>query len=453
MFGGTTNHWSGSCGPLDPMDFEVRPWVPYSGWPLSRDELDPYYAAAQRYCELGPNDYSAAYWSERLSRTTLLADSNRVTSAVAQRSPPTVFGLTYREDLARAENVRVMLHANVVHIAAEPGGTRIESVQVRVLGGEDYTIRARIFVLATGGIENARLLLTSNDVHAAGLGNANGLVGRFFMDHPVVKAAFLLTDENHGYDFYSSSQIGDYSVNGHFKISESTLRERHLTNVRMPLIPQDRFYLSEGIGALHELGDDLGNLRWPDNLARHVWDVITDLDMVLEGVWRQVITRRGLFSGAREFGGFLVDTMMEQTPDPDSRVKLTEGRDALGLQRVALDWRLLERDKENVWACARILGAEVGRAGLGRVRILSQYDRVFGPLLNFGCHHMGTTRAATSPRSGVVDGDLRVHGLSNFYIAGSSVFPTGGHVPPTLTVVALTIRLAAHLKSVIGQGQ
>lgn len=452
MFGGTTNHWSGSCGPLDPIDFEARPWVPYSGWPFSRADLDPFYATAHKYCELGPYEYSAAYWAERLSSPALLTDSQRLASVVAQGSPPTVFGFKYRDKLAKAASVRVMLHANTVHIAAEPAGGRIESVQVKVLDGEVYTVRARTFVLATGGIENARLLLAANDVHSDGLGNAEGLVGRFFMDHPVVKTAFLLTDENKGYEFYSAHQIGDYSVNGYFKLSENTVREQRLTNMRMPLVPRDRFYLSEGVGALHELSDDLADLRWPDNLGSHLWDVITDFGMVLEGVGRQ-FTRRGLFSDAAKFGGFLIDAMMEQTPDPESRVTLADGKDALGLQRVKLDWRLLERDKENVWAVCRILAAEIGRAGLGRVRLLSQYDRPFGPLLNFGCHHMGTTRAATSPRSGVVDGDLRVHGLSNLYIAGSSVFPTGGHVPPTLTMVALTIRLAAHLKSVIRQEQ
>ena len=60
-------------------------------------------------------------------------------------------------------------------------------------------------------------------------------------------------------------------------------------------------------------------------------------------------------------------------------------------------------------------------------------------------HHMGTTRMHESPRMGVTDANCRVHGLQNLYVAGSSLFPCAGHQNPTLTIVALALRLADHL--------
>ena len=178
--------------------------------------------------------------------------------------------------------------------------------------------------------------------------------------------------------------------------------------------------------------------------------MISDIDMVTEGVSRKVFDTP-LFDSAGEPGGYLFDTSTEQTPNPDSRVTLSEQRDALGLRRVRLDWRLQRRDRENLWRCYRILAAELGRIQLGRVRLRFEKDdsdRLFDDLLSGFIHHIGTTRAHRDPKLGVVDENLKVHGLINLYVAGSSVFPTSGHVPPTLTIVALAVRLADHIERV-----
>lgn len=143
-------------------------------------------------------------------------------------------------------------------------------------------------------------------------------------------------------------------------------------------------------------------------------------------------------------------TRIEPAPNPDSRVVLVGDRDELGLQRVALDWRLSEADKRNVRQTLELFGAEIGRAGIGRPKILYEEDDSGWPEdLGGGEHLMGTTRMSDDPKQGVVDRHCRVHGMANLFVAGSSVFPTAGGATPTLMIVALAIRLADHLKGTV----
>jgi choline dehydrogenase-like flavoprotein len=145
----------------------------------------------------------------------------------------------------------------------------------------------------------------------------------------------------------------------------------------------------------------------------------------------------------------LVKYEAEQAPNPRSRVNLHHSkRDQLGLPATQLDWQLSDFDKFSIRRTAELIGIELGRAGLGRVRTDIDEDLSKFPLVETAWHHMGTTRMSENDRTGVVDSACRVHGLSNLYVAGSSVFPTGGRANPTLTIVALAIRLADHLKSV-----
>ena len=445
MLGGSTNHWEGNCSPLDAIDFERRPWVEHSGWPFGRDTLDPYYEQAQRYCQLGPFRYDGEHWS-RLTKVPLLPlEGSGLETRVAQFSPPTRFGQRYRGDLERGKNINVVVHATVLEIQSDEQGGRVTGLRVGTLHGPTFRVTARYYVLAMGGIENARMLLLSNSVMPAGLANQNDLVGRYFMDHPVIDGAVFYPTRPFDGRLYQWVKMYDYQVTGYLQFSEAVLRRERLSNLRMPLMPASRLLLSDGVESFHQMGKALSHFHVPDHLWRHVGNMVSDIDMVIEAVSRKTL-HRPLFGSADQFGGFMVDTMIEQFPNPDSRISLAEDRDAFGLRRVKIDWRLSAADKTNVERCYEVLAAEIGQAQIGRIRIDSDdTGRLWDDLLNYGHHHMGTTRAADDPRHGVVDGDLKAHGLSNLYIAGSSVFPTGGHVPPTLTIVALAIRLAGHL--------
>jgi len=452
-FGGSTNHWSGNCGPLDAIDFEVRPWLPNSGWPFTREDLDPYYEKAHAYCELGPFNYALDYWSKQRGLKALPFDPNIATTGFAQPSPPTRFGEVYRNEIGNSENVQVYLHANLIDIDLHPDGSLVEAVQAGQLGGKRFQVKAKAYVLALGGIENARLLLNCDKVQSTGIGNQHDLVGRYFMDHPVINAAtFFLSDPEINLELYRPGISGSNPAApgpvayGYLTLSDAAIRRHGLTNMRAPIIRTTRFQAAEGVESFHVLQKSLMAGEMPDELGVHIGRMVRDIDMVIEGISRKTFNTR-LFASANDMNFLYSDIMIEQRPEPSNRISLSLERDPLGLRKAVIDWNLGAGDKENLRRCLELLATEFGRAGLGRIRIeQEQRSRAFGELMSLGDHHMGTTRAHIDSRQGVVDGNLKVHSVANLYVAGSSVFPTGGHVPPTLTIVALAIRMADHIR-------
>lgn len=455
FFGGSTNHWAGNCSPLDAIDFERRPWLAHSGWPFSRSDLDPFYERAQAYCQLGPFNYEPIYWQQFRKQKALPLDPKIISNGVVQFSPPTRFGEVYRNDLGAAQNVFVYLNANVLDITLLPDGEVVDSVIAGTLDGKRFSVKAERFVLALGGIENARMLLNCDKVHPNGIGNRNDLVGRYFMDHPVVTAAtFKFTNPKIDLGLYTSypPMPGPSGrVSCFLQLSDAIIRERALNNFRAPLVRTTRFRASEGVESLHQLSVGISAGNMPDNLGNHIGNIIRDIDMVIEGISRKHFGAP-LFDSANDRNFLYSDVMIEQRPDADNRILLSSERDRLGLRKIIIDWRLQDADKENLWRGMEILAQEFGRADLGRIRIEGEHEgRTFGDQLSLGDHHMGTTRAHLDPQHGVVDADLKIHGVANLYVAGSSVFPTGGHVPPTLTIVALAIRLSEHIRQLGGK--
>jgi len=181
-FGGSTNHWGGWCRPLEEMDFEARPWVPHSGWPIGLAELAPYYTEAGALCEVPGLGREAGTWSERLGLPALALADSRLRHMMFLVSSPTRFGEVYRERLLAAANLTICLHSNVIGFKRSPQGALVDRVQVATLTDNRFEIAARCFVLACGGIENARLLLCSKSMEG-GLPDPYDLVGRYFMEH------------------------------------------------------------------------------------------------------------------------------------------------------------------------------------------------------------------------------------------------------------------------------
>jgi choline dehydrogenase-like flavoprotein len=456
FFGGATNHWAGTCSPLDAMDFEVRPWLAHSGWPFSRADLDPFYEKAHLYCQLGPFNYDPDYWSKFRGHPALPLAPENIVTRMSQSSPPTRFGETYRSDLGNSQNIAVYLNANLIDIDLHTDGMHVETALASTFGGKQFRVRARTFVLAMGGIENARMLLNCDKVHKGGIGNQHDLVGRYFMDHPVVSAAtFVMADPETDRELYikpkpdSGPGGTSYAAHGFLSLSDAALKAHGLNNIRAPILPISRYAASDGVNSMHIMMDAFGRGEIPGDLGTHVGNVAGDLSMVIEGISRRTFNTR-LFDSANDMHFLYSDIMIEQRPEPGNRISLLMARDRLGLRKAAIEWKLADADKENLWRCVDLLAREFGRSGVGRVKLEGERGgRTFGDLLSLGDHHMGTTRASANPRHGVVDGNLRVHGVANLYIAGSSVFPTGGHVPPTLTIVALAIRMAGHLRQIM----
>ncbi len=443
FFGGTTNHWTGRCVPLTAWDFEPRPWDSYSGWPITRADLDPYYLRARPYFELAGEDWFDLARYEPGQIHPLATDPARIETRMVQWSPPTRFGERYRDAIAASGNVDILLYANATSIEVESGSERVTGVRIASLGGAEGLVRARIVVIACGGIENARLLLLSDGVRAGGIGNQHDLVGRFFMEHAhLVSASGTFTGDFRAMQSYVGANIGDASLTAEL-VTTAAAKAAHVINDYTTTF---EFVLDEGAG-YPSLSRMLKG-ESDDHLA-DVWNVITDIDDAAISGWERLRGRAPVrHMASSSFGLF---TISEQHPNPDSRVLLSGDLDDLGLRKARLDWRLSDIDKRTVRIGSELVAMELGRLGLGRVKLLDwllEDDGYWGEELWGGNHHMGTTRMSESPRRGVVDRNCRVHGTANLFVAGSSVFTTGGAANPTFSIVALAIRLADHLKSI-----
>jgi choline dehydrogenase-like flavoprotein len=483
---------------LEPIDFEARDWIPGSGWPITRADLDPYYPRAATIAGLQVANWDLARWS-RVSRYPVwpFAPDDPIESVVAQvvDSDIRAFPKRFRSAIEAATNVTVQLHANAISIDTEASSRHVERIRVATLEGNKFTVTARVVILASGGLENARLLLASDGVRPDGVGNDHGLVGRYFMEHPRFRAGMIVpADPRLRIGFYDFQDVGEAILQGYLTLTNAAARQERLTDVQIRLNPiydpaiqaaldapvvdaardlEERLGKVSKIGnAIGEVGKDLTVLS--ADLMSWQQDVIAGgpLAVPLPDVVDEVIRRAGtgnveaamplLFgdlataglgqlAGGLPLDGIWLSTRIEQTPNPDSRVSLTDHRDALGMRQIQLDWRFTDLEKRSVIRTLELLGAELGRYGLGRLRVEIDDDPQSWPDdLAGGWHHMGTTRMHDDPTRGVVNRDCQVHGIDNLYIAGSSVFTTAGSGTPTMTVVALALRLVDHLREQLG---
>jgi choline dehydrogenase-like flavoprotein len=488
-FGGSTNHWGGVCRPLEEVDFEPRDGVPESGWPIRRVDVEPFYPRAAEIVGLPTGDFAVEEWTERDRFAPLPLSSERVETRVALTADESRrrFGQTYRDELGRAAGVTVFLGANAVEIETDEPGATATAVRVATLAGTRFSVAARWFVLAVGGLENPRLLLASNRRRPAGLGNQHDLVGRFFMEHPRFVAGMVAPSHpDVGVGFYEEHSVGSVDIRGYLGLSQEIRRDEGLVDVQVRVQPLyapsfDRAIDAPDVDSLRSLAGAVRNRELVDGLAHHLTKVVGDLmtwqEFTIPGApipvpYPEVIgrlagstpaERRSLIPSLlgdiagfayKEARGAPVDslalvTRIEQVPNPDSRVTLGPDRDELGMPRARLDWRLTRLDHDSVRRTLEILGAEMGRVGVGRLKVILDEDVTAWPSdLQGGWHHMGTTRMSDDPHHGVVDRNGRVHGMSNLFVAGSSVFPTAGSGTPTLTIVALALRLADRLKRI-----
>jgi len=419
MYGGSTNLWGGYCRPFDALDFEARAWVPDSGWPIARSDLDPYYRGAS--AELGIRTFDAApsYFGD--AKYPPLLGGGALNERLYQFQYVNI-GQKHLDEFKASKKTTLHLHANVVELRATAAGSALDSVALMTLTGKHASVRARAYVLAAGGIENARLLLASRGVKPNGLGNDHDLVGRYFMEHlrlsilgPMVawKSAALgrydvRTPGNDGVDGSVSPTMATAML---LAPSDAVLRARKLLNVTVQL-----GFGPPGPSSLDGFGGAV--LRSAAQMDGDTAEAPQEITL-----------------------GFL----SEQAPNRESRVTLGSLKDALGVPQAQLDWRIGDLELDSMQTLAELLGETAGGRKLGRARILATRDELLHNI-GFGCHHMGTTRMSGDPTRGVVDTNCQVHGVDNLFVAGSSVFPTSGAANPTYTILALALRLAEFLR-------
>ncbi len=445
FFGGTTAIWGGRCAEFDPIDFERRDWVPHSGWPISRETLEPYYQEAWRDLGFPQGAEKAETLSaagvplpdvdpERLSLRTWQFDErfNRFTFEAC-------------EDLRTHPRCTIITHATVTGIEANESAA-ITHIDAKSLSGRTLRVHARYFVLAAGGLENPRLLLSSRNLMPNGLGNDRDLVGRFFMEHPHARGGRVVDGNAWALlkAFARAHRVDGRKIAALITPSAKRQAERRVLNTSMIVAGRQAADARQFIGMRAYSG--LKHKTAPTRAGRSLWMLTKRAASFVQE--RADPLRPWLL---HKMGGLDLALLVraEQAPNPDSRVLLDTETDALGMSRIKLDWQLTDLDIESVAVLVEDFGHELERLGMGRVEVAewllgSGRRWTTDPLISShpigGYHHIGTTRMASSASEGVCDAEGRVHGIPNLYVAGSSLFPTSGWANPTLTIIALAAR-------------
>lgn len=468
--GGSTHAWAGKSAPFDAIDFQTRPWVPESGWPVSRGEIDPYVLRAMEVLNLCPSEPPPRFDDAGLHSFYWQFARSRVDRLDVMR-----FG---REFLAQDRSeTRVLLDATVTHVGLRADGAQFSHLDVRSLGGRRARIEGKICVLAASAIENARLLLASNDVHAGGIGNGHDSVGRYLMDHAGARvgnfAPEAIARMAKLFGFFGVRHRGRAHMFMHGLALSPELQEReqllnasvYFATQRAPDDPWD---------ALKRL------LRWRSpTVASDLRSVLAGSGLIAKGLGMRILTdertpkalkdvivnaaiRLSPNMVADEFQShgvphkitdLTIEAISEQAPNRDSRIGLSTQRDRFGVPLARIDWRIEDAERRTLLAIAEQVRKSFERAGLPAPQLEQWADsgRLQDIVIIDMAHTLGTTRMSENARTGTVDRDCRVHGVHNLYVAGGSVFPTSGHANPTLMILAMTIRLADVLNLELGR--
>lgn len=451
FLGGTSNHWGGRCVPLDPIDFARAPAPGFSGWPITRASLDQFYERAHVYCDLGNMNYDAAALVPNPSELFLLPDHPEVETTVVRQSTPTRFGEKYQPALTASQNVQVWLYSTAFEVATNPAAP--QTVRVVSPDGTAAQFTAQAVVMAGGAIEATRLLMWSNAQNGTGAGDGGGLLGKCYMDHPSGGAGFLhfntpVTDKAYWQD------IDTYADDGtplHFvsRLNDAALERRALPNFQYYVIPFEDSPEAQKRKrtANRALGSMKGIAKWAlGRDVKHSFSPAESYCQAVGGADELIADRVSRLTTKPGYRRALFKYETEQRPDRTNQITLDDtARDATGMARPVLTWSPSDDDINAVKETARLFGEFAGAAGLGRVQLEDHdHDAYWGSTTAW--HQLGTMRMADSAQSGVVDADCKVHGAGALYVASGAVFPSVGRANPTLTIVALTIRLADHLK-------
>ena len=403
MFGGSGNHWAGYCRPLDAHDFIQRDDIPHTGWPITKADLDPYAARTDTVLGLPPT-----------ATQNISDDLNEISFAFSETLS---FADAYFAFLNNSNSCFMSMRSRVAHV--EMVQDRRIRLHLRETGGDGAMIlEPKLVVTATGGIENSRLLSWSNAIAQQPIIENPAALGRYWMEHPHVEAGVARAE-----DYISEfDNTGSYSVRAFFAPTYDAMT---------------RFGILNGAARLRSKVFDENDSKL-ERRAKELSCRLQESDDTLASILTEPspCTSR-------------VTVTAEQSPDPENKIELSpDQRDAHGVPHTVLRWRKTEIDRRTVKVMFELLGRHLISTGQGLARAerwtidgLDQPDDIEPG----GYHHMGGTRMGRDASTSVVDSDLKVHGTSNFYVAGSSVFPTAGHANPTYTIIQLSLRLADHL--------
>jgi choline dehydrogenase-like flavoprotein len=438
--GGTSNQWHGMCAPLDEIDFEPRSWIPYSGWPIRRRDLDRFYEEAARIHGLdGANHFDPQGLDAALGARLFDFDFNRsvLENKLTQfRKPPKRWKHTLL-DKARAGRFNCLINAPALELIVDESGSKVERLLVGAGGRGTLSVDADVFVICAGSLETPRLLLNSRRRQEYGVGNTHHMVGRFLLDHPTGHFSKLGFHRAVTAPIYASVPLRPkHRVMSGLRVQSAQQRTHQLAN--------HSFYLRPSVTAAR-LDDDLLHsflaVRSVRNLTvRQIKGILTNRDLL-----NRILVHRFGFQPRFRYADMYFFT--EQLPNPNSRVGLSiDRRDPYGYPVARIDWQLTDADFAAFDAYTKVMfeqGLKSSDYGLARVDTLDVWKRNVAS----AAHHVGTARMAEHPRFGVVDANNQVFGMKNLFIGDASVFATAGNTNPSLTITALALRLGEYLAS------
>jgi choline dehydrogenase-like flavoprotein len=479
VLGGSSHNWNGKSAPLEHIDFAARDWVPYSGWPIGLEILDPYIDRAAEVLNLGPNCYDNKFWDllgiaapqPQFDPSVLKSifwqfARSRINSLDVMRFGPEF--LTFE-----APNVRVLLNATAIRIDTNDAGSAFDSLEVSTIDGVRTRIRAKAAVLAASAIENPRLLLVSNGNHPNGLGNQHDTVGRYLIDHPVALIGRFNTKDwpviLERFGFYSITRRGrrHLYMPGLALSKEVQERERLL---HCAVYMSQKYSSDDPWDTLKRLLRGKSDRPIPDllnvasspglvakGLAIRAFESNAVPERVKHFIINTIIKQFPNFAVAEflnrglphKLSDIIIEGITEQRPDPESRITLSDKSDALGVPIARINWRIDDEARRSLMRLGQLLATELPRSGLAAPLLedwVAEGRPQDGLITDFG-HTAGTTRMSDNPKLGVVDSNCQVHGVTGLYVAGASVFPTNGHTNPTLMILSLAIRLADRIKA------
>ena len=411
QFGGTSDQWQGYLAIMDALDFKENKKIPLSGWPISHDELLPYYARAfklfgENTFEFDPDKFTRPQY-ERIK-----FKSEEVTSKIWHFDNIN-FAEKFGKALAQSTSIHVYLNAALTRIHLNQAGNRASHLTVATSERTGFTVRAGVVVLACGGLENARVLLAQKQQARTAFDNDN--IGRYFMDHPHYKeCANLMLFGKH-----ADSKLYD--------------------------LPARELRVRKSVCTFFQIGSEIREKLGLPNAAFRIHRPVFPIKQYT----RIAMTLKGLYRGDDRVERLSrITVMTEQFPNAASRVSLADKVDKYGMPKIRLNWQLTPAEIKKFSQSMNIFTLKLGENGLGRLQVEEWLakNRIISHI-GHGYHHMGTTRMAHTANDGAVDAHGRMFGLDNLFVAGSSVFPTSSCVNPTFTILVLTVRLADHLKA------
>jgi len=430
MLGGTTNHWAGNCVAFDSIDFDVRPWIKNSGWPIKYDELKGFYRIARDILQL-PKTMQMTSTVQRNLIDVNNTGSELLNIQVVRK--PLSFGEAYKSKLEKSKTTTVFLDATATYLHMSDQFKAVKTVEVRSSSGNHLTVMPKAVVLATGGVENARLLLSN------GFGEKNKNIGAFFSFHPRIKIGELflkepIKDENDPYHWTAARPDHKHVLT----LSERSQKIYELPNHALILESNDVPIESLGNSALRRLRSRVkGDLPF-DEIGTDLIDFLVNIGDVSRGIWR---------SNDGQITSYAMTCYLDQIPCEESRIILSDKRDRFGVRKPEIFWNYDDSEIRKLRLFSETVARQIVASGKGRVVLNEDAFQQKGFLNGIkissgGGHQIGTTRMSETRLDGVVDRNCQLFGTENLFCLGSSTFATGSWANPTLTIVALSARLA-----------